>query len=248
MKNYLFTSIRFRFLFIAIFLVLLSTLSGVANNPKMSNYLTNLSMPVNTEAVDDVVPEMIIEGNTIHVVWMENKYGVENPFYYCRSLDLGKTWEAPKLIVKLKDGEYARQAKSRKLAVDGNNVHIAYCDYNYSNNGTGRIYYLRSNNGGSSFEAVRELASTGGGYQKIYGSHIKAKSGKVAIAYLGSGAIAGLRILYSANNGTLFTDKVITTEPSEFTDFWYDGTQMIVVSEYIYYYYGLNIGKVFVSM
>lgn len=228
--------------------ILLSGFQVIANNPKMSNYLTNLSMPVNTEAIDDVVPEMIIEGNTIHVVWMENKYGVENPFYYCRSLDLGKTWEAPKLIAKLKDGEYARQAKSRKLAVDGNNVHIAFCDYNYSNNGTGRIYYTKSGNGGSSFETIKEIISTGGGYRKIYGSQIKAKNGKVALAYMGSGAVNGLRLLYSANGGSSFTDKLISEEPSEFTDFWYDGSQMIVVSEYIYYYYGLNIGKVFVSI
>jgi PKD repeat protein len=239
---------NFRKYYSLLLVILLSGYQGIANNPKMSNYLTNLSMPVNTEAVDDVVPEMVIEGNTIHVVWMENKYGVENPFYYCRSTDLGKTWETPKLIAKLKDGEYARQAKSRKLAIDGNNVHIAFCDYNYSNNGTGRIYYLRSTNGGSSFETVKELASTGGGYQKIYGSQIKAKNGKVAIAYMGTGTISGLRMLASTNNGTAFTDQLISIEPSEFTDFWYDGTQMIVVSEYIYYYYGLNVGKVFVSI
>jgi len=221
---------------------------AIANNPKMSNYLTNLSISVNAEAVDDVVPEMIIQGNTIHVVWAENKYGVENPFYYCRSLDLGKTWETPKLLAKLKDGEYARQPKSRKLAVDGNNVHIAYCDYDYYGNGTGRIYYLHSANGGSSFSAVKELLSTGGGYQKIYGSHIKSANGKVAVAYLGSGANPGLRALTSINGGDSFTDKLISEEPSEFTDFWYDGSQMIVVSEYIYYYYGLNVGKVFVSV
>ena len=217
---------KFYSFLLAIFLL---GFQSIANNPKISDYLTNLSMPVNAEAVDDVVPEMIIQGNTIHVVWMENKYGVENPFYYCRSLDLGKTWETPKLLAKLKDGEYARQPKSRKLAVDGNNVHIAFCDYDYYSNGTGRIYYLHSTNEGSSFSAVKELLSTGGGYQKIYGSHIKAANGKVAVAYLGSGANPGLRALTSINGGDSFTDKLISEEPSELTDFWYDGTQMIVV-------------------
>lgn len=240
--------INFRKFYSLLLVILLSVLQSIANNPKLSNYLTNLSMPVNTEAVDDVAPEMVIEGNTIHVVWTENKYGVENPLYYCRSLDLGKTWETPKLIAKLKDAEYARQAKSRKLAVDGNNVHIGFCDYDYSNNGTGRMYYAKSGNGGSSFETIKEIISTGGGYRKIYGSQIKAKNGKVAMAYMGSGAVNGLRLLYSANGGTSFTDKLITEDPSEFTDFWFDGTQLIVVSEYIYYYYGLNVGKVFVSI
>jgi PKD repeat protein len=201
-------------------------------------------MPVNTEAVDDVAPEMVIEGNTIHVVWMENKYGVENPLYYCRSLDLGKTWETPKLIAKLKDGEYARQAVSRKLSVDGNNVHIGFCDYNYSDGMSGRIFYFRSTNGGSSFETAKELIKS----SKMYGCQIKAANGKVAIAYYGTGSKNGLRVLTSIDGGIVFNEKLITEEPTGLSDFWFDGSQMIVMSEYAYYYYGLNVGKVWVSV
>jgi PKD repeat protein len=237
-------AIRWRRVFCVLTIILLSVFNGFATNPKISNFLTNLSSSVNTEAVDDVAPEMIIEGNTIHILWMETKYGVENPLYYCRSLDLGKTWEAPKLIAKLKDNEYARQPYSRLLSVDGSNVHIAFCDYNYYDGMSGRIYYIRSANGGSSFDSGKELIKS----SKFYGASIKAANGKVAIAYLGSGSQNGLRVLASADGGSAFSDKLISEEPNGFTDFWFDGTQMIVVSEYAYYYFGLSEGKVFVSI
>lgn len=234
------------FLFVGLFFLL--AFQSISNNPLRSNFLTNLSGSVNPEALDDVAAEMQISGNTIHTVWIEYKYGAESPLYYCRSTDLGKTWETPKLIGKLKDSQYAKQPTTRKLAVDGNNIHIAWCDYAYYENGTGRIYYSKSTNGGSSFDEAKEIVSTGGGYKNISASMIKASNGKVAIAYRGYGAKNGLRMLFSGDNGNLFTDKLITEEPDNLSDFWYDGNQMIVVSEYIYYYFGLNVGKVFVSI
>lgn len=244
MKKLCASAIRCRRVFVVLAIILLSVKFGFPTNPQISNFLTNLSSSVNTEAVDDIAPEIVIEGNTIHVLWMENKYGVENPLYYCRSLDLGKTWETPKLIAKLKDNEYARQPFSRLLAVDGSNVHIAFCDYDYYNGMSGRIFYYHSGNGGSSFDSGKELVKS----SKFYGASIKAANGKVAIAYLGSGSQNGLRVLASANGGSAFTEKLISEEPNGFTDFWFDGSQMIIVSEYSYYYFGLNVGKVFVSI
>ncbi|MCX6226624.1 MAG: sialidase family protein, partial [Bacteroidia bacterium] len=238
----------FRKIFSILFVLFLFSFEGYSNNPKISNFLTNLSSQVNLEALDDVYPEIVISGNTLHVVWIEYKYGVENSLYYCRSIDLGKTWEVPRIVARLKDNSYALQPQTRKLAVDGSNVHIGFCDYDYYGGGTGRIYYVRSTDGGTSFDPAREIVTTGGGYARIFGSHIKAVNGKVAVAYQGSGAKNGLRMLSSVDGGTTFTDKLITEEPSGFTDLWFDGNQMIVVSEYAYYYYGLNVGKVFVSV
>lgn len=230
---------------LAVFLI---TPNSNAINPDISKYLTNLSSKVNPEPLDDLYPEMVISGNTIHVVWIEYKYGVDKLLYYCRSTDLGKTWEAPKLISKLKDSDYTLQPQSRKLAVDGSTVHIAFCDYDYFDSGTGRIFYFRSSNGGSSFDPVKELATTGPGANRIYGAHIKAANGKVAVAYLGTGLKNGLHMLFSADGGTAFGDKLITGEPNGLSDLWFEGGQIIVVSEYAYYYYGLNLGKVYVSV
>ena len=186
--------------------IFLVGLNSIANNPKNSNYLINLSSSVNSEAVNDVVPEMIIQGNTIHVVWTEDKYGVPNPLYYCRSIDLGKTWETPRLIANIKSNEYAKQPNSRKLSVDGQNVHIAFCDYDYYDGMSGRIFYFRSVNGGISFEEGKELVKC----SKIYGSQIKAARGKVGIAYLGSSSKNGLRMLASTDGGSAFTENLIS--------------------------------------
>ena len=237
-----------RKLFSFLLIVLFSAIQGFANNPDVSNYLKNLSSSINSGAYDDLMPEMIISGNTIHVLWIEYASSSENNIYYCRSTDLGDHWETPQKIASLKDGVYARYPISRKLAVDGNTVHIAFCDYDYADKGTGRVFYLRSKDGGSTFESVSELVSTGQGYKKITGTQIKVVSGKVAIAYVGSGAVPGLRVLSSTNSGDSFTDKAITTDSENLTDFWYDGNQMIILSDNQWYSYGLSKGLVYVSV
>jgi PKD repeat protein len=233
-----------------VFCALFSTvfLQATAVNPKLSAYLVNLSSAVNTDVLDDVYPEMVIEGDIIHVLWTEYKYATENWMFYCRSTDLGKTWETPKQIIKLKNSEYARLPGSRELAVDGQNVHIAVVDYDYYASGTASIHYVRSTNGGSTFQPSRVIAVNSGGYNNFRNSHIKAAGGKVAVAYLGSGSKNGLRMLYSTDNGGSFTDTMIQDGITYLSDFWYDGNQMIVLSGYDYYYYGLNVGRVYTSV
>ncbi len=221
---------------------------GYSNNPEISKYLKNLSAATNKEAVDDIASEIIVEGNTVHVMWMESKYAVPNPLYYCRSLDLGKTWQQPVLIGNLVDVQYASQANNRRLAVDGNNVHIAYCDYNYSETGTGRIYYARSTNNGASFEPLKILATTGGGYKAITRSFVKAANGKVAVAYVGDGAKTGVWALHSSNGGTTFTDTKVFEEGNDLADFYFDGNQMIFLHSYAYFYFGLHTGRVYVTI
>lgn len=238
----------YRKLFSLILIVLLSAFEGIANNPEVSKYLKNLSSPVNSGVFDDVMPEMVIQGNSIHVVWIENVSSSENNLYYCHSTDLGNTWETPVKIAVLKDGTNSKQPITRKLAVDGNTVHIAFNDYDYSDKGTAHIYYAVSNDNGSTFSAVRDLASTGGGYKNITGSHIKAMNGKVAIAFRGNGNVNGVHMLYSANSGGSFTDTAITIDSANLTDFWYDGNQMIVLSYSGWYNNGLSKGLVYASV
>jgi hypothetical protein len=55
--------------------------------------------------------------------------------------------------MKFKNRGYATQVDSRRLAADGDVVHICAADYDYDNNGTGKVHYFRSLNGGSSFES-----------------------------------------------------------------------------------------------
>ncbi|MFY9152060.1 MAG: LamG-like jellyroll fold domain-containing protein, partial [Prolixibacteraceae bacterium] len=229
-------------------IVLFSAIQGMANNPDVSNYLKNLSSSINSGAYDDIMPEMVIQGNSIHVAWIEYVSGSENYIYYCRSTDLGKTWETPLKLAMIKNGQYARHPRSRKLAVDGNSVHIAFCDYDYANKGTAHIYHTVSTDNGGTFGAIQDLVNTGGNYKDIAGSHIKASGGKVAILYKGTGTVNGLHMLFSGNGGGSFTDTAITTDPDNFSDFWYDGNQMIVLSDAQWYNNGLTKGLVYVSI
>ena len=210
----------YRKIFSVLLVLFLTSFHANSNNPVISNFLTNLSEMVNQEAIYDIKPEMIIEGNTIHVVWIEQRYE-NNKLYYCRSTNLGKTWQTPILI---DDQTFFDGYSNRKLAVDGNNVHIAIGMTNV-------IYYSRSTDGGSTFEPGRALVSKPGD-GNLLNYQIRSANGKVAIAYQGTpDAKKGLFMLSSVDGGLTFTDHVITGESTHLSDFWYEGNQMVVVFE-----------------
>lgn len=220
---------------------------GFTTNPDLSNYLINLSEGPEGVGLDDRVPEIVVEGNTVHTLWVQYASN-EASLFYRRSADLGKTWEQPVLIKVLKYKSYAIEAENRRLAVEGNNVHIGVVDYDYSDNGTGRLFYIRSINNGASFESEKVIAATSGGYKSIRNSFIKVANGKVAIAYQGEGNKKGTWALFSGNGGTTFTDTKISEESNYLSDLSFDGNQMVVLFGYSYYNNGLSTGKVWAAV
>lgn len=68
---------------------LLCSFSAKAANPVFSPYFKNLSSEVNTANLNDIVPEVAISGNTIHLLWLEyisSSYTEPLPkIYYRRS-------------------------------------------------------------------------------------------------------------------------------------------------------------------
>ena len=240
------------FSFFFAFLLFHVLFSVKATNPPISNNLINLSQGLMGAEYEDFVPEMIIEGNIIHAVWTNRVGNDEGHLFYARSTDLGETWEQPKQIYQYKNGGSAIDVTAQRLAVSGNNVYIGIADYDYSNNGTGFIYLVKSSNGGASFSTATELANSGGGYSALSGCYIKAAGNHVAIVYRDANynnAFEGLYCLSSADNGSSFTKTKISEEnTTSISDFLFDGKQMIVIHEYAYYYYGLNIGRVYISV
>ena len=235
-----------------IILLIFITTICLATNPPITNNLVNLSQGLLTEEYEDFVPEMIIEGNTVHALWTNRVGNTGGYLFYCRSTDLGETWETPKEIYKYKSVERASDINAQRLAVSGNSVYIGIADYDYNNNGTGYIYLVKSSDGGGNFGALTELANSGGGFSALTGCFIRASGNKVALVYRDANyndVFEGLYCLYSGNNGSSFTQTKISEEnTSSISDFLFDGTQMIVVHDYMYYYYGLNTGRVFVSV
>jgi hypothetical protein len=240
------TRIRFAAILLAFTVI---TINGFTINPDLSKHLVNLSEGKEGAGYDDKVPEIIVSGNTVHTVWVQSVGNSEVYLYYRRSVDLGETWEPARQILALKYRSYAIQVDSRRLAVDGDNVHICVADYDYSDNGTGRVLYLRSQNGGTSFEKERVVAATSGGYKAIDNCFIKAINGKVVIAYKGTGNKKGIWALFSSDGGTSFADTKISDESSYVADLYYDGGQMLILhGDYSTSYGYITVGKVWVSV
>jgi hypothetical protein len=239
----LFYGLKHVFLLVAI---LFATKVLYSENPAFSGDLINLSAIVNNEILDDVKPEMVIVGNTIHVVWIEYKYASEQWLYYRRSTDKGKTWENPKQLLKLSVARWDRSIEpaTRFLAADGNSVHIASADHKDDKR---IMLYRRSTDGGQTFESQKELIPTAGySYWAYRNANIKAVNGKVAIAYSGPDDNPGIRMLFSGDGGNSFTDKLVSKDFVNLSDFWYDGNQMIVMGDIRDIY--LSYGRVYVSV
>ena len=163
---------------------LLIPFSVKAANPSITSNLVNLSQGLLSSEYEDFVPEMIIEGNTIHVVWTSRAGNYEGYVFYARSTDLGETWETPRQIWQYKDGGYATEVVSQKLAVSGNNVYICFPHFDYYDRNTDGLYLVKSSNNGESFSEPARLDHAGTGINRIRSrSFIKAMGNKVAIVY-----------------------------------------------------------------
>jgi PKD repeat protein len=235
----------------ALFLFHVSFLTK-ASNPLITNNLINLSQGLLSAEYEDFNPEMVIEGNSVHALWTNRAGNTEGYLFYARSTDLGESWETPQQIWQYKDGGYATEVVSQKLAVSGNDVYVCFAHFDYYDRSTDGIYLVKSSNNGENFSEPVRLDNAGTGIHRISSrSFIKADGNEVAIVYRianHENTAQAIHILYSSDGGNSFSKSAVTMENDDLSDFWYDGNQMIVVHNYAYYYYGLNNGRVYVSV
>lgn len=220
-------------------------INSFAVDPPITNNLINLSneLPKNGFSV----PEMVIEGNIVHTIWVtRGESNSETYLYYRRSIDLGKTWESPQKIYDFEYRSLAESVTSRRLAVSGNNVFISFCDRS-DDSRIGSIYFASSTNSGANFSTPKKIVS-GDKYEFLQGSFIRTSGNNIAIAYEGSNAKKGVHLLFSSNGGSSFQEKEVTGDSNTMCDFLYVGNQLIVVHQYTYYSYGLAEGRVYVSV
>ncbi len=225
-------------------LILLLVCSGLittidAQNPEFSNYWTNLTGHLNQNQEIDMTPEIIIEGNTIHLVWFEYKSQLTANLWYRRSTDLGTNWEAPKKLYEFteKNNLYGNNTFSKVMSVNGNTINIAFSDYFYYKNGVGKLFFIQSNDGGNSFTTPAVLDQTvEGGYRMMRRAQICSFGNKIAIAYeksIMNMNVNDIRLKFSTDNGATFKDTLLIpgTESNDLRALHFEGGNIIVLTE-----------------
>jgi hypothetical protein len=90
-------------------------------------------------------------GDTVHVVWSDNRNGGNWEIYYKRSTDGGISWGAD---TRISNNIYLSTNPS--IAVSGSNIHVVWDDNRDGNN---EIYYNRSTDGGISWGTDTRLSN-----------------------------------------------------------------------------------------
>ncbi|MEK9135834.1 MAG: hypothetical protein AAB393_01820 [Bacteroidota bacterium] len=94
------------------------------------------------------------EGNIIHAVWYDNRDG-NYEIYYKRSTDGGGSWQAD---TRLTNNSSISWIPS--ITVSGSVVHLVWVDLR-DGGGNQEIYYKRSTDGGSNWQADTRLTFSG---------------------------------------------------------------------------------------
>ncbi len=91
------------------------------------------------------------EGNMVHAVWVDFRFGASGEIFYKRSTNKGVNWGAD---TRLTDN--IGSSIQGNIAVSGQFVHLVWRD---SHHGNPEIYYKRSTDGGTSWEAEVRISN-----------------------------------------------------------------------------------------
>jgi hypothetical protein len=145
-----------------------------------------------------------VSGSIVHVVWMDFRTGGQ--IYYTRSLDDGTTWETDRSLTPV-------LSQFPSVAVSDSVVHVVYADFRYGSD-VPKIYYIRSLDEGTTWEAETELAE---GFSSWYPS-VAVSGSLVHVVWPDNrhGDISEIYYKRSLDHGTNWgTDIRLTDNPSE---------------------------------
>ncbi len=96
----------------------------------------------------DFAHEIVVSGTTVHFLWIADS-AYYYKLFYRRSVDNGNTWGERKLLAQGVYPYFATPLTSKRMAVDGQTVHIVYVEH-HTEGMVSDVCYLRSTDGGAS--------------------------------------------------------------------------------------------------
>lgn len=195
-----------------------------AVSPSISPWETILSSDTPAGTENDRFPEVIVSGQTVHMVCVSSIGYDRNFLCYRRSTDGGITWQ-DRIIL----GDYSgdtnstlQNGETTRLAVDGGNVHVIQSQivpgWHYE------IDYFRSTDGGATFENKRAIAISDK-YWHFQIPRIVAGGGKVTVAYSYSPnwySNSSGHLLLSNDNGGTFGQTMVLDNSNSVYGYAYD--------------------------
>lgn len=129
----------------------------MAQQPEISFWTKNISegQGVTGPGFYDFAHEMVVSGTTVHCLWIADS-AYYYKLFYRRSTDNGNTWGERKLLAQGVFPYFATPMTSKRMAVDGETVHIVYVEH-HTEGMVSNVYYIRSTDGGASFETPQPI-------------------------------------------------------------------------------------------
>jgi hypothetical protein len=144
-----------------------------------------------------MVHSLAASGDTVHVVWYDKSDG-NWEIYYMRSTDQGLSWEPATRLTN--DPE---SSGGPSIAVCGSFVHVTWCD---RKTGNPEIYYIRSTDGGTTWEEEKQLTDDPA---SSFGPDLSVSGANVYLVWVSSSYDTGIREVHYRNS----TDGGITWQP-----------------------------------
>jgi hypothetical protein len=95
-------------------------------------------------------PRIVVNGNNIHLIWIDDRDGGGQKIYYKNSSDGGNTWSADRRISPLSTDT---NGMNGDIAVNGNNIHIIYPS-------TYKLFYINSTDSGITWSEPQQLTGS----------------------------------------------------------------------------------------
>lgn len=222
-----------------------------AKNPDLSFWETNLSQAEEgTTPLPDYDHEILVNGDTVHVMWITTLEDGGKAVNYRRSLDGGTTFGPVVRVATFTSGQSLLTNNAyRRMAVNGNDVCIFHAYYGQGASWYGVLGVSRSTDNGATFAGVEALYNAADAHH-IYDIYAIADQGRTGVCFrdqVNWNNNCAAYALLSEDHGETWTNRnVFSFSDSSLSwgigDALLKGDDIHVLHRGAYYSYGLQQG------